>query len=87
MQQTRRWRTPLLLAAAIIFSVIATGCAARVSYYDTKYHDFHRWDPSETRAYQEYWAERGKPYHEWTDLNEHQQREYWEWRHAHPWRY
>ena len=79
-----RWTKSLLLAAAMIFSVTATSCAARASYYDTKYHDYHQWDPSETRAYEQYWAERGKPYREWTDLNEHEQRQYWEWRHAHP---
>lgn len=87
MQQKHRWLKLPLLAAAMIFSLIATACAARVRYYDTKYHVYHVWDPGETRAYQEYWVERGKSYREWTDLNEHEQREYWEWRHAHPWRY
>jgi hypothetical protein len=87
MLQIRRWFKPLLLATAIILSVSVTGCTARVRYYDTKYHDYHRWDPGESRAYQEYWAERNKPYREWTDLNEHEQHEYWEWRHAHPYRY
>lgn len=87
MQRIRRFAKPLLLAAAMIFPVIATGCAARVQYYDTYYHDYHRWDPSESRAYQQYWYERGKPYREWTDLNEREQRKYWEWRHAHPGRY
>jgi len=86
MQQIRRLAKPLLLAAAMIFPMIATGCA-RARYYDTRYHDYHAWGPSESRAYQEYWAEQGKPYREWTDLNEHQQSEYWEWRHAHPYRY
>ncbi len=84
MQQIRRFVNPLLLAAAMIFPMVGTGCAARVRYYDTKYHDYHVWNPSESRAYQEYWNERGKQYREWTDLNEHEQREYWEWRHAHP---
>jgi len=87
MQQIRRFWGPFLLGAAIIFAVIGTGCAARVRYYDTKYHDYHVWDPSESRAYQQYWYERGKQYREWTDLNEHEQHEYWEWRHAHPYRY
>ena len=87
MQRIRQWMKPLLLAAAMIFPVIGSGCAARVRYYDTKYRDSHVWNPGETRAYQEYWAECRKPYREWTDLNEHEQREYWEWRHAHPWRY
>jgi hypothetical protein len=86
MQRIRRSKT-LLLAAAMIFPTLFSGCAARVRYYDTKYHDYHSWGPSESRAYQEYWAERGKQYREWTDLNEHEQREYWEWRHAHPERY
>lgn len=87
MQRIRQWMKPLLFAASLIFFMVSTGCAARVRYYDTKYHDYHRWDPSESRAYQEYWAERNKPYREWTDLNEHEQHEYWEWRHAHPYRY
>lgn len=87
MQPIRRWMKLLLFAAAMIFPVIASGCAARVRYYDAKYHDYHAWGPGEGRAYQEYWAERGKPYREWTDLNEHEQNEYWEWRHAHPNRY
>jgi len=87
MQQIRRLAKPLLLAAAMILPVIGTGCAARVRYFDTRYHDYHAWGPSEGRAYQEYWAERGRPYREWTDLNEHEQSEYWEWRHAHPYRY
>jgi hypothetical protein len=87
MQQIGRFVNPLLLIAAMIFPIAGSGCAARVRYYDAKYHDYHRWDPSESRAYQEYWAERGKQYREWTDLNEHEQGEYWEWRHAHPWRY
>ena len=87
MQQIRRLLGPFLLAVAMIFAVVAGGCAARVRYYDTKYHDYHVWDPAESRAYQQYWYERGKQYREWTDLNEHEQREYWEWRHAHSWRY
>lgn len=86
MQQIRRLAKMLLLAAAMILPMIAPGCA-RVRYYDTKYHDYHVWNPGETRAYEEYWAERGKPYREWTDLNQHEQSEYWEWRHAHPYRY
>ena len=86
MQPIPRFVKPFLFAAAMIFPMIATGCA-RVRYYDTRYHDYHAWGPDESRAYQEYWAERGKPYREWTDLNEHEQREYWEWRHAHPYRY
>jgi len=87
MQQIRRFLGPFLLAATMISVVIGAGCAARVRYYDTRYHDYHVWDPSESRAYQQYWYERGKQYREWTDLNEHEQSEYWEWRHAHPWRY
>lgn len=87
MQCIRRFMGTFLVAAAMIGSMISAGCAARVRYYDSKYHDYHFWGPSETRAYQEYWAERGKPYREWTDLNEHEQGEYWEWRHAHAWRY
>jgi len=87
MHQIRRFLGPSLLAAAMILLVIGAGCAARVRYYDTKYHDYHVWDPGESRAYQQYWYERGKQYREWTDLNEHEQREYWEWRHAHPDRY
>lgn len=79
--------TPPLLAATMIVPMLGAGCAARVRYYDARYNDYHRWGPGETRAYQEYWIERGKPYREWTDLNEREQREYWEWRHAHPWRY
>jgi len=87
MQHIRRFSGQFLLAAAMIFAFIGAACAARVRYYDTKYNDYHVWGPSESRAYQQYWYERGKQYREWTDLNEHEQREYWDWRHAHPWRY
>ena len=46
MQRIRRFAKPLLLAAAMICPVIATGCAARVQYYDTYYRDYHRWTPA-----------------------------------------
>lgn len=86
MQSMRRFMGPFLVAAMTIVPVAGAGCA-RARYYDTRYHDYHAWGSGETRAYQEYWAERGKPYREWTDLNQHEQSEYWEWRHAHPYRY
>ena len=76
MQRIPRLAKPLLLAAAMILPVIGTGCAARVRYYDTQYHDYHVWNPGETRAYEEYWAECRKPYHKWTDLNDREQRKY-----------
>lgn len=87
MNQTRRFLNLFFLAAAMIFSMIGAGCAARARYYDTYYGVWHSWDRGESRAYQQYWYERGKPYREWTDLNQREQRDYWKWRHEHPYRY
>jgi hypothetical protein len=78
----------LLLAAALVSSIAATGCAEnryhRSRVYDPYYTDYHQWDQDEDRYYQE-WAREGHrdPHRDFRHLPANEQKDYWTWRHNH----
>ena len=84
MKITKRWLRSLLLGATIVAPIATIGCAARVSYYDPGYHDYHHWGPGEDRYYHQYLGERHEDYREFNKSSKDQQADYWKWRHDHP---
>ena len=84
MKITKHWLRSLLLGATIVVSAGGIGCAARVSYYDPGYHDYHHWGPGEDRYYHQYLGERHEDYREFNKSSKDQQADYWKWRHDHP---
>jgi len=84
LKNTKYWVRTLLLGASIVAPVLTAGCAARVSYYDPGYHDYHHWGPGEDRYYRQYLGERHEQYREFNKSSKDQQADYWKWRHDHP---
>ncbi|HMD07437.1 MAG TPA: hypothetical protein VKH63_07870 [Candidatus Acidoferrum sp.] len=78
---------PLVLAAAMIAPVLASGCAAHTRYYDEYRADYHTWNNGEIGAYRVWIGERHYEYRDYNRLSREQQREYWNWRHNHPGKY
>jgi hypothetical protein len=76
-----RVRSVLLVTCLILG---ANACAARVRIYDPAYHDYHRWDDREERAYRGYLVEQHREYRNFRTLSNSEQTEYWDWRHKHP---
>lgn len=77
----------LLLSAAMIAPVLASGCAAHARYYDEYHADYHTWNSREIGAYRVWTGERHYEYRDYNRLSREQQRDYWNWRHDHPGRY
>ena len=73
----------VVLAAFITAAVTSTGCAVRVRTYDPYYHDYHRWDHDEDRAYRRFLDERHERYRDFKGLDSDEQQQYWRWRHDH----
>ncbi len=82
MNLASRWFSSLLLGAALISPLIATGCAHR-GYYDPYYHDYHRWDDHETVYYNQWATETHHEHKDFRKLNKDEQKQYWDWRHNH----
>jgi hypothetical protein len=78
---------PLVLGAAMIAPVLASGCAAHTRYYDEYHSDYHTWNNGEVGAYRVWVGERHYEYRDYNRLSKEQQRDYWSWRHEHPGRY
>jgi hypothetical protein len=87
MLRIKGYLGPLVLGAAMLAPVFASGCAARVRYYDEYHADYHPWNDGEVRAYRVWLVERHYEYRDFNRLNRDEQREYWRWRHDHPGRY
>jgi hypothetical protein len=77
----------LVLGAAMIAPVLASGCAAHTRYYDEYHTDCHTWNNGEVGAYRVWVGERHYEYRDYNRLSREQQRDYWNWRHEHPGRY
>ena len=66
-----------------------SGCAGgsvRVGYrtYDPYYSDYHRWDDSEIRYYNQWTVDTRRPSgRDYRRLRREEQKEYWNWRHDH----
>jgi hypothetical protein len=73
----------LFLAASLLFTVVNSGCAARVRVYDQYHSDWHRWNHDEVFDYRSYWNERHEPYRDYNKLDKDEQKGYWNWRHDH----
>ncbi len=84
MRQTKNYRLSILLAAACASTALGTGCVAGVGLYDPVYHDRHRWDDREDRAYRRYLSDREEKYGAFRSRSADDQRDYWRWRHEHP---
>jgi hypothetical protein len=68
-------------AAVTLLSV--SSCAVRARYYDTRYHDYHRWNAAEAGPYSRWEAERHRPHTDYRRLSPGDREAYWEWRHDH----
>jgi hypothetical protein len=77
----------LLLSAAMLAPVLASGCAAHARYYDDYRADYHPWNDGEVRAYRVWLVERHYEYRDFNRLSREDQRAYWRWRHDHSGRY
>jgi hypothetical protein len=77
----------LVLGAAMVAPVLASGCAAHTRYYDEYHTDYHTWNSGEVGAYRVWIGERRYEYRDYNRLSRDQQRDYWNWRHEHPGRY
>jgi hypothetical protein len=77
----------LVLGAAMIAPVLASGCAAHARYYDEYPADYHTWNSGEIGAYRVWIGERHYEYRDYNRLSREQQRDYWNWRHEHLGRY
>lgn len=87
MLRIKGYLGPLVLGAAMLAPVLASGCAAHVRYYDEYHADYHPWNDGEARAYRVWLVERHYEYREFNRLSREDQRAYWNWRHDHPNRY
>ena len=87
MHRVSRYVSHLLMATALLAPLAASGCAARVRYYDEYHSDYHHWDDHEDRTYRVWLRERHYEWREFNRLNRDEQRDYWNWRHDHPGRY
>ncbi len=74
----------VLVAFLIPAGLSATGCEARVRYYDGDHRDWHRWDDHEEIVYKSYLNEKHQDYRDFKTLNDGEKQDYWNWRHAHP---
>jgi hypothetical protein len=83
MFRVKRYLAPLWLSAAMLLPLLASGCAARVRYYDEYHSDYHRWDDGEDRAYRVWLRERHYEYRDFNRLSRDEQHDYWSWRHNH----
>ncbi|MGB7283296.1 MAG: hypothetical protein WBE13_13615 [Candidatus Acidiferrum sp.] len=84
MFRLKEYLGPLVLSAAMLAPVLTSGCAARATYYDSNYRDYHHWDDREDHAYRVWLSDRHYEYRDFKKLNKDQQNDYWNWRHSHP---
>ena len=75
----------LILAAALMFSVLGTACAPHYHrVYDPYYSDYHVWNDDEVVYYQRWARENHRDEHRDSHkLPPEEQKEYWTWRHSH----
>jgi hypothetical protein len=76
----------ILLSAALLAPLGITPVTLRADdrlYRDEKFHDEHRWDSHEDRAYRMWVKERHRRYEDFQRLRAEDQAAYWAWRHKH----
>ncbi|HEX7361368.1 MAG TPA: hypothetical protein VF283_12830 [Bryobacteraceae bacterium] len=76
----RYWIHRVLLASALTFPVILTGCV-HAGYYDAAHHDHHRWNSNERRHYNQWENENHRHHTDFKKLPPKEQQQYWDWRH------
>ena len=70
----------LMFCSLIVLALFTTGCAHR--YYDSSYHDYHRWNSGERLYYNQWLVEAHIDRHrDYRHLSKEDQQRYWEWRH------
>lgn len=73
----------LVLAAALLSSVVGTACGPR-RVYDPYYTDYHPWNHGEVVYYQQWATETHRDSHrDFRRMPPEEQKEYWTWRHNH----
>jgi hypothetical protein len=77
MQQTKEYRSALILAAAMAGAGLMAGC---VSSKTQTPPPVHQWDANEDAAYQRYLMDEHLPRREFASLSAQEQQEYWDWR-------
>jgi hypothetical protein len=86
MDSKFRFVSSLLLAGALMSSVLGTACAEHHSYrvYDPYYSDYHVWNGGEAVYYQQWSRENHRDSsRDFRKLPAGEQKEYWTWRHSH----
>jgi hypothetical protein len=82
MRKLAQQITPLLWKAALVFSVVATGCTVHAGYYDPYYHDHHDWN-GEVVYYNQWEHDTHRDHVEFKQRSKADQKAYWDWRHSH----
>lgn len=78
MQQTKEYRSALILAAAMAGAGLMAGC---VSDKGTEAPPpAHQWDDNEAAAYQRYLMDEHLPRRDFASLSAPEQQQYWDWR-------
>ena len=80
-QENRKYRTSLILAAAVAGAGLVAGCVTSPTATDTT---AHQWDAHEDAAYQRYLMDEHRQHREFASLSPQEQRDYWDWRARHP---
>jgi hypothetical protein len=74
---------PLVWKAALVFSVVASGCTVHAGYYDDPYyHDHHQWS-GEVVYYNQWEHDTHRDHVEFKKRSKDDQKSYWDWRHSH----
>jgi hypothetical protein len=69
MFRTKGFLGTLVLGAAMIAPVLASGCAAHTRYYDEYHADYHTWNSGEIGAYRVWIGERHYEYRDYNRLS------------------
>jgi len=80
MRSLFRYFAQLLLAVALASSVLMTGCATHVRYYDPYYNDYHVWD-HEVVYYNQWEHDTHLDHQDFNKRSDADKKEYWTWRH------
>ena len=81
MRKPAQFLGTVAFAAVTLLSV--SSCAVRGRYYDTRYHDYHRWNGAEVGPYSRWEGENHRHHTDYRRLSRGDREAYWEWRHDH----
>jgi hypothetical protein len=72
-----------LVFAAMSILLLADGKGDR-RYYHKAAKDYHEWNATEERAYNQFMTERRRTLHDFSQASGKEREEFWNWRHQHP---